>query len=628
MPEEPDGPDLPPQPVPARPVPFQPVPAPASPPAGPARLLLSHASPGVPSRSRPASHPAVSRHLPPGRRSPQARRTTRCRPGSPAATMIPCARGFAAGGPLDQMEPGPALAGVTADAAAGGLAVLDDDQLVGVLCAARRLESWASSIELRAVADLTARRDAAAAATGDRRQADHVGDEVAAALTLTGRAADRLVSLAIGVTRLPAAAAALAAGRIDLPRAAVFADELAGLGDVAAAAIAAVVGGDAAGLTTSRLRDRLHREVLAFDPQAARKRREKAEKDARVECWAEPSGTWSMAGRDLPPAGVLAADQHLDADARALKAAGAAGTLPQLRAAVFLARLNGQPLDTLLPAPHPGRPGQDLSAGQDGNPAGEHSGASHDGPGAPGAGGDPSDGDSPGDGSGLDDGNGPVAATVRVTVTAPDRRRSARGPGPGTGLAVSGRAGIRGRADRDDQPDRSAGHLARPVRAARRGRRIRAPGRRRLPRPRRHPRGRPRRPLAPDHHPPRRHRHRPRHRKKRKPATEQPRHHPADRTHPAAPRHPAPPRRPANRTAPHHQATRHQHHPADRAVRRPGTARRDRRHPAHRAAPTVDRQRRAAPLARRASRSAGWRPGRAGTPGKHSRTSHQPPCGT
>ena len=261
--------------------------------------------------------------------------------------QVPGARGFAAGGPLDQMEPGPALAGVTADAAAGGLAVLDDDQLVGVLCAAQRLESWAASIRLRAVADLTARRDAAAAATGDRRQADHVGDEVAAALTLTGRAADRLVSLAIGVTRLPAAAAALAAGRIDLPRAAVFVDELAGLGDIAAAAIAAVVGGDAAGLTTSRLRDRLHREVLAFDPQAARKRREKAEKDARVECWAEPSGTWSMAGRDLPPAGVLAADQHLDADARALKAAG--GT----RDAGAAAR-RGVPRPAQRPAPgHP-----------------------------------------------------------------------------------------------------------------------------------------------------------------------------------------------------------------------------------------------------------------------------------
>jgi hypothetical protein len=349
--------------------------------------------------------------------------------------QVPGARGFAAGGPLDVMEPGPALAGVTADAAAGGLAVLDDDELVGVLRGAQRLESWAASIRLRAVADLTARRDAAAAAAGDRRQADHVGDEIAAALTLTCRAADRLVSLAVGLSRLPAAAVALAAGRIDLPRAAVFADELAGLGDIAAAAIAVMVGGDAAGLTTSRLRDRLHREVLAFDPGAARKRREKAEQDARVECWAEPSGTWSMAGRDMPPAGVLAADTHLDADARALQAAGAAGTLEQLRAAVFLARLNGQPLDTLLPAQHPGGHGQDLSAGRDGNAAGEPSatddgpgghglagepsGTEDDGPGAGGPGGDPRDGDGPGDGNGPGPGGGP--------------RRPRPGNGPGTG---------------------------------------------------------------------------------------------------------------------------------------------------------------------------------------------------
>src|SRR5580693_8904868 len=351
MPEEPDGPDLPPQPAPP----------------GSSQPCQSGRSQPVPPGRPPGRVPASPA------RPPQ--------PAGPAYDALPAgfarrdheplARGFAAGGPLDQLEPGPALAGVTADAAAGGLAVLDDDQLVGVLCAAQRLESWAASIRLRAVADLTARRDAAAAASNDRRQADHVGDEVAAALTLTGRAADRLVSLAIGVTRLPAAAIALAAGRIDLPRAAVFADELAGLDDITAAAIATMMAGDAAGLTTSRLRDRLHREVLAFDPQAARKRREKAAKDARVECWAEPSGTWSMAGRDLPPAGVLAADRHLDADARTLKAAGGTG------------------------GEHPGGHGQDLSAGQDGNPAGEHFGASDDGPGAHGAGGNPSDGNRP-----------------------------------------------------------------------------------------------------------------------------------------------------------------------------------------------------------------------------------------
>ena len=103
------------------------------------------------------------------------------------------------------------------------------------------------------------------------------------------------------------------------------------------------------GLTTGQLRGVLHRAVLALDPDAARKRREKAQKDARVECWTEAAGTWSLAGRDMPPAAVLAADQHIDAAARDLKAAGAGGTLEQLRARVFLALLTSRPLYTLLP---------------------------------------------------------------------------------------------------------------------------------------------------------------------------------------------------------------------------------------------------------------------------------------
>ena len=241
MPEEPDGPDLPPQPVqPGTPQPGTPqpgTPQPGTPQPGTARPV----QPGTPRLCQSGSPQPVlpgspqpcqsgrSQPVPPGQPLGYVPASP-ARPSQPAGPAYdalsagfarrdhePRARGFAAGGPLDQMEPGPALAGFTADAAAGGLAVLDDDQLVGVLCTARRLASWAASIELRAVADLTARRDAAAAAAHDRRQAEHVGDEVAAALTLTGRAADRLVSLAAGVTRLPGVAAALAAGRIDFP---------------------------------------------------------------------------------------------------------------------------------------------------------------------------------------------------------------------------------------------------------------------------------------------------------------------------------------------------------------------------------------------------------------------------
>jgi hypothetical protein len=54
---------------------------------------------------------------------------------------------------------------------------------------------------------------------------------------------------------------------------------------------------------------------------------------------------------------VIAADKSLDAAARWLKQHGAPGTLDQLRAEALLARLTGQPLDTLLPAgPDTARP--------------------------------------------------------------------------------------------------------------------------------------------------------------------------------------------------------------------------------------------------------------------------------
>src|SRR6266496_2886625 len=109
-------------------------------------------------------------------------------------------------------------AGFTHDAIDAGLSALSDDELVGVLGAARRLASRAAGIELAAVAGLAARRAAAARVMGDWRQHEHVADEIAAALRLTCRAADKLLDLATGVTRLPAVTAALAAGRIDLPK--------------------------------------------------------------------------------------------------------------------------------------------------------------------------------------------------------------------------------------------------------------------------------------------------------------------------------------------------------------------------------------------------------------------------
>ena len=163
--------------------------------------------------------------------------------------------------------------------------------------------------------------------------------------------------MAEGLARLPGVGRALGAGRIDADKAEVFTGQLMLLEVIAANAIAAVVLPGAPGKTTGQIRADLVREILAYDPEALIRRRKEAEKDARVEAWTEPAGTGAVAGRDLPPADVLAADRTLAADARWLKAHGADGTMDQLRAKAFTARLTGQPLDSLLPATRhcPGR---------------------------------------------------------------------------------------------------------------------------------------------------------------------------------------------------------------------------------------------------------------------------------
>ena len=256
---------------------------------------------------------------------------------------------FAAGGVADELLPGPRLAGFIANARAIGLGRLTDDELIGMMRAARRLASWSAAMELAAVGDLWRRRWTEEQ-VGDTGAARHADDEIAAALTLTGRAADQVLSLAVALRRLPLTSRALTAGDIDLPRAMVIADEVTGLDNEHATAVEQVIIGKAAGQTTGQLRAAARRAVLSADPRAARKRKERALQDSRVERWDEHGGTAALAGRDLPPASVLAADQNLSALARQLKSAGAPGTMDQLRAQVYLALLTGSSVGSLIPA--------------------------------------------------------------------------------------------------------------------------------------------------------------------------------------------------------------------------------------------------------------------------------------
>lgn len=277
------------------------------------------------------------------------------------------AAAFEAGGAADVMPPCSVLAELTGQALEAGLERLTDDELVGVLRAARRVVSWQSAVELAAVEELVSRRRAEGADAGPRPD-ERAAAEVAAALTLTRRAAEALTGVAYGVVRLPEVASALAAGEIDLARATVFAEELAGLGWLRASFIGGMNLLAARGMTTTQLRALLRREVLAADPGAGRKRQQAARADARVQSWSELSGNGALAGRELPAAQTLLADKHVGALAMALKAAGMPGTLDQIRAEVFLALLSGQSPGDLLSAA--GVRSGELAGVRSGEPAG------------------------------------------------------------------------------------------------------------------------------------------------------------------------------------------------------------------------------------------------------------------
>ena len=297
----------------------------------------------------------------------------------------PSGAGFASGGALDRLAPGPWLAKALADATAAGHDGLSESELIGVLLASQRQVAWSQAQLASAVRALVTRRVAQAARPGWSALGEHVVDELAVAMTLTGRAAGRLMDIATALGRLSQVAAALLSGAIDWPKACIFVDELSVLDDERARQVAGRLLDRAAEQTTGQLRAALARAVLAADPDAGRRRQREGRKDTRVEVWQEPSGNAALAGRELPPADALAAGAALAADADWLRRRGAPGTLSELRAAAYLARLSGRDLAALLPAAAAaGAP--DEPAHPDGPPAGGGAGGGNSPAAGPGTG--------------------------------------------------------------------------------------------------------------------------------------------------------------------------------------------------------------------------------------------------
>ncbi len=248
--------------------------------------------------------------------------------------------------------------------------------------------------------------------------------------------------------KLPGTAAAFRSGVLQENKVRIIAAATQLLDPAEARAAEALVLGRAGTLTPGGLRAAIARAVMQVAPDKARKRREEAAKDARVERWAEDSGNAALVGRELPPAEVLAADQRVTWWARQLRKAGLDGTMDELRARAYLDLLLGmdsRPAGNSSTAPGPGPGGH-----------GERAGSTGDAPGQEGSGtGDDPDGNGPDD-SGPDDGGpgpgepagpapaAPVAGVIppgfagRVNLTVPlatalglaDRPGEAAGIGP------------------------------------------------------------------------------------------------------------------------------------------------------------------------------------------------------
>jgi hypothetical protein len=269
---------------------------------------------------------------------------------------------------LDTMPGCGALAGFAAEAAGDDdrYEGACDDEVAGAISAWDRVEAYAAARKHAAVAEFIRRRPRSGSPLDGRAQMPEDWDEsitaeVAGVLAESRHAADAMLGLAHDLeVKLPGTKAAFRDGTLRQSKVAIIARATAVLDPAEARAAEQKVLDRAGRLTPGALRAAIARAVMEVAPKKAKKRREVGAKFARVERWAEDSGNAALAGRELSPDEVLAADQRITAWAQELKKAGLEGDMDVLRARAYLDLLLGQD----------SRPGQDGAANRAGGFAG------------------------------------------------------------------------------------------------------------------------------------------------------------------------------------------------------------------------------------------------------------------
>jgi len=252
-------------------------------------------------------------------------------------------------GQRDDTAPGSAWLAVTASAVSRPevLALATGDEVLGIGRSWKTLETWTFARKLAVVRELIRRHPLDERWEPDGlpgEWAPELHQEVAAALGISVVAAGKLVRLAWTLdTRLRGTGQALDAGRLDPGQVKLIADETSVLEDEAlfARAEEIILAALAGCRTWSDLQRLVQRAVITVDPDGARRRREKAEREhARLRFWRENWGTCGMQASGLPADEALAANARIEGRARAYKAARIGQPMDILRVMAYLDLIN------------------------------------------------------------------------------------------------------------------------------------------------------------------------------------------------------------------------------------------------------------------------------------------------
>jgi hypothetical protein len=207
------------------------------------------------------------------------------------------AAGFGQGRPLDAAAPSTVVCGLADEASGEDRSFQDvtDDQLVGLVGTRQRLVARQHWEELTAVAEFIRRRphpdaDPGMAAYGMPEAAsEDAAADLAAQLHVTAGVAAGLVHLARDlIVKLPVTRAALRDGIIDLDKARAIAMTCLILTPAEARRAERILFGlEVEEMTGGMVRDRIARAVMEVNPDAARRRREAAQRNGRVEMFPE-----------------------------------------------------------------------------------------------------------------------------------------------------------------------------------------------------------------------------------------------------------------------------------------------------------------------------------------------------